>query len=54
MALGQVLFSIFVRDMDSGIKHTLNKFPDDFNLCGAVGRLKGRDVIQRELDGLET
>jgi len=51
--LGQVLFNIFVGNMDSGIEYTLSQFADNTRLCGVVNMLEGRDAIRRHLDRLE-
>ena len=49
----EVLFNIFVGDMDSGIERPLGKFPYNTKFSGAFDMLEGRDAIQRDLGRLK-
>ena len=48
-----VLFNIFISDVDSGIKYTLNKFVDSNKLSRAVDAPERQDAFQRDPEKLK-
>ena len=52
-ALRQILFNIYINDVDDGNECTLRKFADDTRLSGTIGTAEGRYAIQRGLDKLK-
>ncbi|KAF4799239.1 hypothetical protein TURU_056826 [Turdus rufiventris] len=53
LALGLVLFNIFVVDMDSEISHSLSSHASNIKMCGVIVALERRDGIQRDPDRQE-
>jgi len=51
--LAQMLFSIFINNIDSGIEFTLRKSVNDTKLHSVVNKHEGLGAIQRDLDRLE-
>lgn len=51
--LGPVLFDIFVSDMGSEIRYTLDKFVDGIQLCVVVNTVEGKEDVHRDLDRLK-
>ena len=53
LVLGPVLFNIFINDIGSGIKCTLNKFVNNINLWGVADTPEEWEATQRDLEKLD-
>ena len=53
IALGLVLFNIFINDLDEGVQGMLVRFLDDTKLGAIINTLEDRNKIQNDLDTLE-
>ena len=49
----QYLFTIFINDLDSGIKCILSMFAYDTKLSSAADTIGGKHVMQRDMGRLE-
>ena len=50
--LGPVLFTIFIIDIDQGVKNTIKKFTDDTKLMGKAGSEEEVNSIRKDLKRL--
>ena len=50
--LGPVLFTIYINDIDQGIKNTIKKFADDTKLIGMAGTEEEVNSIKEDLERL--
>lgn len=48
-----ILFSIFINNLESGIKYVPSNFTDDTKLTSEVDRIEGRDATHKDLSRLE-
>ena len=48
VSVGTGTVHVFVGNTDSGTEHTLSRFANDTELCGAVSTLEGRDLDRLE------
>src|SRR5271163_2259545 len=51
--LGPVLFTIFINDLDEGIRNKILKFADDTKLVGAVGTIEEVRLMREDVKKLE-